>query len=125
MEDTSRANGYRSAAWELLGKADEAFRSGDMVQASEKGWGAVAQILKAIAQERGWRQGSHRNLSEVVTRLASEAGEQRITELFNVANGLHMNFYENWLTNEAVEVGLGGVRELLDRLQKASPQPRA
>jgi hypothetical protein len=31
-----------------LGKAWEELRDGDLLQASEKGWGAAAQIVKAL-----------------------------------------------------------------------------
>lgn len=120
MRERGRRDGYRAAAWELLGKAEDAFRTGDMVQASEKGWGATAQMLKAIAQERRWRHGSHRDLAEVATKLAAERGDPEVSGLFMVVNGLHTNFYENWLPPEAVEVGLAQVRELLDRLEGRS-----
>ena len=40
-------------------EADNYLRAGNNIQASEKGWGAAAQGLKAIAEERGWNHNSH------------------------------------------------------------------
>ena len=55
-----RTTTYREQS--RVGQAYEEFAKGDFVQASEKGWGATAQIVKAIAQERGWSHNSHRDL---------------------------------------------------------------
>ena len=38
-------------------------------QASEKGWGAAAQIVKAIAVHRGWEHQANRELFRAVDRL--------------------------------------------------------
>ena len=39
-------------ARDLLGKAHQALEDGDLIQASEKGWGAAAQAVKAVAERR-------------------------------------------------------------------------
>jgi hypothetical protein len=36
-----------------LGEAEELLARGDYVQASEKAWGAAAQIVKAVAAREG------------------------------------------------------------------------
>ena len=46
------AQQYQQASERFLVQAKQEFADGDLPQASEKGWGATAQILKAIA-ERG------------------------------------------------------------------------
>ena len=40
---------YQAASGHLLRQAREELVAGDVRQASEKGWGAAAQIVKAIA----------------------------------------------------------------------------
>ena len=45
-EDEER---YATAARELFGKAQESLALNDLRQASEKGWGAAAQMVKATA----------------------------------------------------------------------------
>ena len=45
---------YQQASEHFLAQARQELADGDLPQASEKGWGATAQILKAIAERRGW-----------------------------------------------------------------------
>ena len=52
---------YRQASERFLAQARQEFADGDLAQASEKGWGATAQMLKAIAQQRGWQHHRHNN----------------------------------------------------------------
>ena len=47
---TSRT--YQVASGQLLRQAREELAAGDVRQASENGWGAAAQIVKAIAARR-------------------------------------------------------------------------
>ena len=49
---------YRDDSRSLLAQARDELARGDVRQASEKGWGAAAQILKAVAEQRGWDQRS-------------------------------------------------------------------
>ncbi len=97
---------YATVARGLLTKAQEEMAQGDLRQASEKCWGAAAQIVKAVAARRSWQHQSHAALFEVVRQLMLETGDQRLQENFHAANSLHYNFYEDRMLNEAVEVGL-------------------
>ena len=47
---------YSTASRSLLTQAFEELSAGDTQQASEKGWGAAAQIVKAVAHGRGLRE---------------------------------------------------------------------
>ena len=96
---------YRAASRELLAQASAEIAAGDSRQASEKAWGAAAQMVKAIAQQRGWRHDSHTLLFQTAIRLAEETRDAQITDLFHIAGSLHTNFYENWLPSR---VGSGG-----------------
>ena len=53
---------YREAGRHLLAQAHAELEAGDLRQASEKGWGAAAQMVKAAAADRGWSHRSHRDL---------------------------------------------------------------
>ena len=66
----------------LLAQAYEELEKGDLAQASEKAWGAAAQMLKAIAQERGWHHHSHRDLYYNIELLERETGGADIVDLF-------------------------------------------
>ena len=108
---------YQDAARQLLTQGFEELAGGDRRQASEKGWRAAAQMIKAVAAGRGWRHRSHTALYAVIDRLVQETGDAYIRLRFGAANGLHQNFYENWGSADYVAGGLENVRELLDKLE--------
>ena len=107
---------YQEAARQLLAQGFDELAAGDSRQASEKGWGAAAQMIKAVAADRGWKHDSHAALYRVIDRLVKETGDDAIRRRFGVANGLHQNFYENWAAADYVAGGLD-IRDLLDRLE--------
>ena len=109
---------YATAGRELLEKAREELAQGDLRQASEKGWGAAAQIVKAVATRRGWQHGSHADLFTVVRRLRLETRDRRLQENFHAANSLHYNFYEDRMESEDIEVGLDQVSEFVQRMER-------
>jgi hypothetical protein len=119
---TSKADEYVLTSRELLAKAEEALSQNDLLQASEKGWGAAAHMVKGVAEKRGWRHDGHRELYQVVTRLAQETSDSELGVLFSVAKALHSNFYEHWMTKEVIEEDLARVREFLRKLE-GLPQP--
>ena len=105
----------------LLEQAGQEFLAGDVLQASEKSWGAAAHTMKAIAEQRGWQHGHHRDLFRIAGRIADELEQPRIRDLFRYAGALHTNSYEGWLTDEDVERGLEEVRALLSLLEGLAP----
>ena len=107
---------YHEASMLLLAQADIELAAGDVRQASEKGWGAAAQIVKAVAEQRGWQHQSHTSLYRAVERLTAESGDNDLSDLFHVANALHQNYYENWDTAESVERALHAVRRFVQKL---------
>ena len=59
--------------------------------------------MKAIAARRDWEHQGHRELFQAVDRLRRETGDPDVRRLFDVASALHINFYEDWRTVEAVD----------------------
>ena len=110
---------YRDDSRGLLAQARTELDAGDLRQASEKGWGAAALMIKAIAEGRGndWEIFRHRHFSRAASRLRSELGNRDVTRLFNVAESLHGNFYEDQLRPEDVSESLDDVERLLDLLE--------
>lgn len=100
-----------------LKEAERFLAKGDLVQASEKLWGATAEIVKAVAAERGEELGTHRSIGEFITKLHKEHPEWSLIMAFNFANSLHTNFYENYLPKEHVETGATVVREFVSKLK--------
>ena len=103
-------------------QADAELAAGDLLQASEKGWGAAAHAIKAVAQERGWRHDNHARLFGIANRLVAETGESAIVELFGIASDAHKNFYEGNMSNQTIADSLEDIRTLLDILDNLSTE---
>ncbi len=114
---TTRTDYHTDTGREFLARARAYLDAGDLLQASEKGWGAAAQLVKAAADARGWRHGSHRDLHHTVNRLTEETGDRRIQSAFGSASALHQDFFEGWLPRESVEGYLDEVAELVEKLE--------
>ena len=117
MTNAMTTQKYREASRHLLTQGRAELASGDTLQASEKGWGAAAQMLKAIAEERGWEHGKHRHLSRVASRLRAETGDRDVFRWFQVAEALHGNFYEDQMEPTDIGDSLDDVEGLLDKLE--------
>ena len=98
-------------------QAAEELQKDDLCQASEKGWGAAAEMVKAVASTRGWDHGGHRQLHGIVSRLVAEIGDENLRTEFAVASALHTNFYEGWLDRGTVEAHLGQVTRFVGRME--------
>ena len=80
----------------FLEHAEEEFEKGDLLQASEKTWGAVAHCVKSVARKHGWPNKSHRDVSNNADRLIRLTEDPRQNQrLFHVVTNLHVNFYED------------------------------
>ncbi len=104
-------------------KAPLELEQGDVCQAGEKGWGAVAQLTKAVATLRGWEHYDHDAIREALTALANELPEQAqlIYRGIRAAEALHGNFYEVFMTLELARFDLSEARPLLRILWQQLP----
>ena len=112
------ATQYAARGRKFLAQASEELAHSDLEQASEKGWGAAAQMMKAVAAERGWRHGQHRNLFDVARRLAEEVDDEGLRTTFAVASDLHANFYEGFLGPDDVQFHLDSVTDLVEKVER-------
>jgi len=113
----ARAQDYLGLNDKYLKEAEALLEEGDYVQASEKFWGAAAEMVKAVAAQRGVEIRSHGELHGFVSRLGRELNDSGLPRLFGDAAALHQNFYENWLPPETVKDYGEAVRELVERLK--------
>ncbi len=118
------ANRYAVASQEFMTKAYKYFEEGDLVQASEKGWGAAASMVKAVAEERGRPHRHHRLLYEIVEDLVEETGDEELSVIFDQASRLHANYYENWMRRRAVRRSLAAIEQFRDKLDPLLAQER-
>ncbi len=104
----------------FLRHAEREFERGDMLQASEKAWGAVVHYVKAIGKSEGLRTHRHRHINivaeELIDRLDNPSPAKRN---LGFVNALHANFYEDWLPEGSVREGLDSARELIEDLKVA------
>ena len=108
---------YRNQSRSFLEQAYRELSAGDLLQASEKGWGAAAHMVKAVAEARGWEHGQHRLILRAVTRLTEDHNDTEFGDLLYVAQALHANFYEGEMDEAAVTAGLEKVALLLQKLE--------
>ena len=116
-----QAQTYRERSRTLLAEAREELGAGDLEQAPVKGWGAAAQIVKAVADERGMPHEHHRFLSITVGTLREESNDSELRWLFDTASFLHTNFYENTLNHSEVEESLQCVGMFVEKMDRFLP----
>ena len=116
------ATRHREISAAFLSQAEDEFQEGQLLQASEKAWGAVAHYVKAISEDYGWNHQSHYLLRENAKRLIA------LTDYYNlnwqkliVAEAMHVNFYEESLQEDDVRLGIDTARTLIDLLESVAP----
>ncbi len=119
---TALDNKYANMSRDFMARAEDYLQQGDLVQASEKSWGAAACALKSIAEQRGWQHQSHSLLFDISGQVAEELDRSDLRDMFAVAKTMHQNFYENWEPAEAVEYAVGRVKQFLAELEAVSTE---
>ena len=115
-----RAQYYINTSREFYARARAYLAANDLLQTSEKGWGAAALRVKSVAELRGWRHTHHGELTQTIDRLVAETGDGQLKSFFNSANALHRNFYEGFLSREQARRCLNRVARLLRKLENLS-----
>ena len=123
MLEPSSPNKYAEISRRLIGQADEELSKGDLIQTSDKVWGAVAHAVKAVAEQRGWRHNNHSLLFAVVAQLSDETGRPDMRNMFRSAIAMHQNFYEAWMAESDVRAGLEDAKIYLPDLEALRTSP--
>ena len=89
--NVATAEQHREISTQFLEHAEDELRKGDLLQASEKAWGAVSHYVNSIARQRNWPLGSHRQLIENANKLISgdPANASHKRRLFRSIEALH------------------------------------
>ena len=114
---------YANQSRELIAQAHAELAADDLLQASEKAWGAAAAAVKSVAEMRGWQHYAHTLISAAVWRISREYHRPRLLTLMPVANDLHQNFYEDRYGEEEVAASITQVEELLSILEAVKTEP--
>ncbi len=111
------ANRLADLSRRLMAQANyELHTMGDLVQASEKASVAVAHAVKAIGEDRNWRNGSHNLRRDIAGLLADEYGEPELRYLQAIADQLHDNCFEDRLNEPLLIQLVADVARLIERL---------
>ena len=100
-----------------LREGEEFLARGDVIQACEKFWGAVAEAVKAVAESRGWEHAKHRHLMETISKLFKETRDEELLRLIASAERLHTNFYEGFMSREEAEIHMKDAKKLIEKLK--------
>lgn len=119
----SESERYAELSRQYIERADEYLRVGDRVQASEKGWGAVAEAVKSIAEQRVWNHQGHRLLNDIAFQLSEEWLRPDMRILFDAMEKLHINFYEDNMGLDAIAASVGDAKILLKELETLRQLP--
>ena len=106
----------------FLQQAEVELGRGDLLQASEKAWGAVVHHVKSVARERNWDNSSHRDVNRAARQLIRLTSDPDVNRLrFMAMNTLHVNFYEESLDPEDVEAMVLDARVLIEAMRAVDP----
>ncbi len=112
------AKQHREISFQFLEHAEDELRKGDLLQASEKAWGAVSHFVNSLARQENWPVGSHQRLIEnanmLISRNPVHASHKR--RLLRSIQALHANFYEAFLDEDSVREGIEDAKELIKTL---------
>jgi hypothetical protein len=114
---------HREIGREFLERAEVEYDKGDLLQACEKAWGAVAHYTSSVSLENGWVQQSHYDIrNNARTLIALTNDPRRCTELFSVIEHLHVNFYDDEWFPEEVRIGIDDSKELIAAFRLVEPK---
>lgn len=82
LDPDEKAELHLKLSEKFLREAYDLLAKGDYVQASEKSWGAAAQVVKALAAKEGKELKSHGDLWRYVNDLVKKLGDQELRHLW-------------------------------------------
>ena len=121
MQDRETQTGkHTRIALEFLEAADRFFEQGDIIQTSEKLWGATNHAAKVLCIRRRWRHGKYAHIREAVRLLAEETGDESIMDGYLIAHAHHLNFYTDAMEAEEADPARPRIRRLVEKLLAAA-----
>lgn len=118
LDPPRRVELYVELSEKYMAEAEELYAKGDLLQAGEKYWGAVAALLNAVAEKRGVPHYSHRDYAVLMNRLYGKTKDRELVVNFAMAERLHANFYHNFMDKEEFDLHREAVLKLVEKLKK-------
>lgn len=107
---------------DMLAHAAQFITDGDLVQASEKIWGAVSHAVRQVAARRGWPLTENRDQKDVGAYIAHQTDDDALDSDIKALWEFHVNFYEDNENAATLEKGLGRAREACAKLRAADEE---
>ncbi|RFA97160.1 PaREP1 family protein [Pyrobaculum aerophilum] len=117
LDPPERVQLYLKLHEKYLREAEDLYARGDLLQAGEKYWGAATALLNAIAERRGWEHYSRRDYNVIIRRLYEETGDKELVIGFRMAEGLHANFYHNYMGPKDFQLHREAALKLIEKLK--------
>lgn len=88
---------HTRTAQELLAKSDRQFAAGEYREGSETLWRAAECAMVAVAEQRGWKHGSYKELFYAAKRLSEEQKDSSFNNEFGIAEMFRENAIYGYL----------------------------
>ncbi len=109
---------YMNLYLKYLDEARKLVKKKDFVQAGEKYYGAVAELVKMIGEKLGMFHKGLRGRLRILEYLNKKEPEKRILTLYKAGpEALHHNFYENHMSKENFMDSVQNTEELISILE--------
>ena len=109
---------YAAISQRLLRDAQRELDLGDLIQASEKTWGAAAHAVKALAQKWRWYHQGHYRLNAVVEFISIEQNRKDLADLYLRSSLMHVNWYEHELYEDTVQLAIDDTVTFVAEMEK-------
>lgn len=114
---SKKKSNYLQSSNKYLNDGESFLKQGDYAQASEKAWGSIVTLLKAVAETKRKRLTTHQGINYFFSEIANELKDKTIHDVCGKANSLHQNFYENNLHPDTVKKYLQDMKRFVIRIQ--------
>ena len=98
---------------DLLRHAWTELEKGDLLQASEKAWGATAHAIKSVAEKRRWFSEADWKLGRAAEIITAELDNQNVYRCYSLARDSHYNYYHHLYDSQTVGLAIAASSELV------------
>ena len=113
----AEAERHTEISRDFLWKARVELDKGDLLQASQKAWGAAAHAVKATAEKRRWFSEADWKLRRAAEIITAEQRDVDIMRCYFAARYAHFNFYQHLYDAPGVELAIDAAETLVAKLE--------
>jgi len=108
---------YEKLHEKYMKEAEDFYKKGDLIQASEKYWGTVTTLLSIIGELEELPHYKHIHFNEIISHVTEKTGDRELPRLFASAERLHANYHHGFLKKIEFEVHREDVLKLVQKLK--------